>query len=353
MSDVNLARRTEAEISFAGTDITKEIMPYLTGLTYTDNEADEADDLQIQLQDRDGLWLEDWLTEAVQASAAAKLSINAKIRRLNWFSDGKDDVLSCGAFELDGVDASGPPAVVTIKATALPFSESFRQTKKSRAWESYKLSGIASELAGKCGLKCMYEAKDNPFYKRVEQSKTSDAAFLSKLCKDAGISMKVTDGTLVLFDRSAYEKKTPVLTIKKADVSYTKYKLSSSAAETRYAACRVSYISPATGKCIEGTAKAADYDKDAKDNQQLEITARVSSVGEAKALAAKRLKLHNCYSRAASFTLPGNPSLVAGVTVRLEGFGGWDGKYMVSQAKHSVKASGYTTDIQLRRCLEG
>lgn len=79
----------------------------------------------------------------------------------------------------------------------------------------------------------------------------------------------------------------------------------------------------------------------------------MSSVGEAKALAAKRLKLHNCYSRAASFTLPGNPSLVAGVTVRLEGFGGWDGKYMVSQAKHSVKASGYTTDIQLRRCLEG
>ena len=77
MSDVNLPRRTEAEISFAGTDITKEIMPYLTGLTYTDNEADEADDLQIQLQDRDGLWLEDWLTEAVQASAAAKLSINA------------------------------------------------------------------------------------------------------------------------------------------------------------------------------------------------------------------------------------------------------------------------------------
>ncbi len=353
MSSPDLARRVEVDVSFAGTDISEDIRPYLKSLTYTDNEADEADDLQIQLQDRDGLWMADWLTEAVQASAAAKLSINAKIRRLNWFSDGKDDVLSCGAFELDGVDASGPPAVVTIKATALPFSESFRQTKKSRAWESYKLSGIASELAGKCGLKCMYEAADDPFYRRVEQSKTSDASFLSKLCKDSGISMKVTDGTLVLFDRAAYEKKAPVLTIKKADVSYTKYKLSAGAAETRYAACRVSCINPATGKCIEGTARAADYDKDAKGNQQLEISARVASAGEAKALAEKLLRLHNAHARTASFTLPGEPSLVAGVTVRLEGFGGWDGKYMVSQAKHSVKASGYTTDIQLRRCLEG
>ena len=353
MSDKDLARRVEVDVAFAGTDISKEIMPYLLSLTYTDNEADEADDLQIQLQDRDGLWLEDWLTEAVEASAAAKLSVSAAIRRLNWSGDGKDDKLPCGVFELDGVDASGPPAVVTVKATALPFSESFRQTKKSRAWESYKLSGIASELAGKCGLKCMYEAADNPYYKRVEQSKTSDASFLSKLCKDAGISMKVTDGTLVLFDRTAYEKKPPVLTIKKGDGSYTKYNLFSSASETRYATCRASYINPATGKCIEGIAKAADYDKDAKDNQQLEITARVSSVGEAKALATKRLKLHNCYSRTAKFTLPGNPSLVAGVTVKLEGFGGWSGKYMISQAKHTVKASGYTTDIQLRRCLEG
>ena len=37
------ARRTAVEISFDGADITKDIKPYLLGVTYTDNEEDAAD----------------------------------------------------------------------------------------------------------------------------------------------------------------------------------------------------------------------------------------------------------------------------------------------------------------------
>ena len=113
------------------------------------------------------------------------------------------------------------------------------------------------------------------------------------------------------------------------------------------------YADPASGTCIEGIAKTDDYNADAKNNQQLEVFAKVSSVGEAKALAEKRLRLHNKFNRTAAFTLPGNPALAAGVTVLMEKFGGWDGKYIVSQARHTVRSSGYTTDLQLRRCLEG
>lgn len=49
---------------------------------------------------------------------------------------------------------------------------------------------------------------------------------------------------------------------------------------------------------------------------------------------------------------PGNPALVAGVTVALEGWGGWSGKYIISQAQHTVSGTGgYTTQVRLRRCL--
>lgn len=210
MSDANLARRTETEIFFDGTDITKNIKPYLKSLTYTDNEEGEADDLQLALQDRDGLWLESWLSEAVEAAAAARLSISANIIRRNWRSDGKDDCLSCGSFELDSVTASGPPALINIKSTALPYGAAIRQTLKSRAWEAYHLSGIAREIAGMAGLKLLYEAASDPFYKRREQNRTSDISFLGRLCKDAGISLKATDSQLVLFDQIAYEKRPPV-----------------------------------------------------------------------------------------------------------------------------------------------
>ena len=47
---------------------------YLTSLDYTDNEADEADDLQIKLEDRDSVWLCKWLNTIVQSAAASSSS---------------------------------------------------------------------------------------------------------------------------------------------------------------------------------------------------------------------------------------------------------------------------------------
>lgn len=369
MIDKDAARRASVEVVFDGADITSSIRPYLLSMTYTDSEEDESDSLQIQLQDRDSLWLESWLEKAVAATAAAKFSMSATITPENWGSGG--GALPTGGFELDSVEAGGPPATINLKGSSLAYGSSIRQTKKTKAWENYSLSGIANEIAGNAGLTCMYEAARNPTYERKEQTKKSDIKFLSELCHDEGISLKCTDGQLVLFDQSVYEALPPVMTIRRNNgrilpaspnaygayskaidcEAYLDYSLSTGAAETQYGSCRVSYTDPATGKCIEGIATAEG--DDGKSEQRLEITARVSSAGEAKALAEKHLRLHNKFNRSASFTLPGNTALVAGVTVMLEGFGGWDGKYMVKQATHTVGNSGYTTKIDLRKVLSG
>ena len=52
MSDYKNTRRTEAEVTFDGVDITQSIKPYLLSITYTDNEEGETDDLQIKILDR-------------------------------------------------------------------------------------------------------------------------------------------------------------------------------------------------------------------------------------------------------------------------------------------------------------
>lgn len=439
MSNANLARRTAAEICFDGVDISKSIRPYLLSLTYTDNEEDEADDLQIKLADRDSTWLCNWLNNLVQTAASvtgdaaseaassnyrvtaksglnvrsgpgtgysklgvlafsatvnvdsikdrwamvqyggktayvcadyiqpsgdssttantqssssvSSLKIHAGLLRENWNGDGSDKVLDCGQFELDAIDASGPPATVTIKATALPFSSQIRQTKRSQAWESYTLSGIAREMAARNGMAFLYESASDPYYDRVEQVKTSDISFLSSLCHNAGISLKATSNILVLFDQAAYEKKPTVKTIRRGDGSYTKYKLAVGKADTQYTSCRVSYSG--SGRCIEATAYVEDYKSDSDKNQQLEITARVGSHAEAMALAEKQLRLHNKYARTATFTLHGDPDMLAGVTIMLVDWGSWDGKYIIRQAKHTVGSSGYTTVVTLRRVLEG
>lgn len=345
MADRVLARRTQVEFTFGGTNITDEIKPYLLETVYTDDTDDLADDLKLTVQDRDGVWLEHWLQEAVEAAAGGKLSISAEIKPEHWTKTG---TLKTGGFELDSVDASGPPAVVTIHATSLAFSASLRQTKKDKVWENCTLSKIASDMAAGSGMGFLYEAGYNPSYKRVEQSGQSDIAFLKKLCQDAGISIKATDGKLVLYDQATYEAKTPVLTIEKgAKGGYTKYKLSSGSADTRYAKCRVRYMNPATGTCIEGEAE----DGEVSGEQCLEIAAKVGSVGEAQALAKKTLRLHNKLAKTAAFDLPGDVGLVAGVTVLLKGWGGWDGKYIVTKATHKVGSGGYTTQLRIRKTL--
>lgn len=443
MSDVNLARRAEIQVNFAGVDITKDIRPYIKSIEYTDNEEDEADDLQIKLQDRDAQWLKKWLNDIVQKAASTQsaagsgssggstyrvtpaiglnvrtgpgtgyrklgalvcgtkitvhsisngwakitysgqtayvsasyitkvsgasgssggsassgisgMKISAVICQRNWHGDGKDNVLSCGEFELDSIGYTAGPNEVTIKGTSIPYASTIRQTKKTKGWEAYYLSGIANEIADKGGMGLLYLSAANPYYRRREQYNTPDITFLKNLCHDAGVSMKVTNNIIVLFDQAAYEKRDAVLTIKYGDGSYIgKPTLKTGKAETQYASCRVRYTNPATGKCIEAIAYVEDYKEDDKKNQQLEVRARVANYAEAKNLAEKRLRLHNKFERSASFTLLGNSEIVAGLNVKLSGFGLWDGKYVVKTAKHSVGSSGYTTAITLRPALEG
>lgn len=443
MSSPDAARRAIGKVVFNGVDITDDIKKYLLTLSYTDNEEDESDDLQITLQDRDGVWIESWLQEMLEAAAssggnateeasldyptvrfgsqgdtvkimqnylvalgeelpkygvdgyfgsetqaavksfqtknglsvdgicgpktwakiaelsspqsagggAAGFSIQASIIRQNWNGGGKDKVLDCGTFELDDVSCSGPPSTVSLRAAALPFSSQIRQTEVSKAWEDYYLSKIAEEMASSNGMSCMFLADEDPLYKRVEQYRQSDIAFLSKLCHDAGLSLKATNNMLVIFDQAKYEASTPALAITKGDGSYTKYKLNIGKSDVQYATCRVSYTDPATGSCITGIAYAEGYKDNAKNNQQLNVYAAVHSVGEATALAEKTLRLHNKYEKTTTFTMPGNPDIVAGITATVKGFGAFDGKYIIKQAKHQIGGSGYTTQVTMRPVL--
>lgn len=287
-----------------------------------------------------------------ESAQTAGFVINASFIRSGW-NDGHADELRCGQFELDTIQCQGPPDTITIKSTALPFSKPVRQTKKDRAWEAYMLSGIASEIAGNAGMACMFESQTDVLYQRVEQRQESDIEFLSRLCHDNGLSLKSSNNIIVIFDQATYESAAPIMTIKKGDHSYTKHTLSTSKANVEYQSCRVSYVSP-EGTLIEATAKLTDYDPEAKGNQQLEVKAKVADIAEAQRLAEKTLRYHNKFQKTAQFSFPGNPDLVAGICVMLSGWGPWDGKYIIKQAKHQLaRSSGYTTTVTLRRVLGG
>ncbi len=397
------ARRTDFELVIDGADVTDDVKPYLISLSYTDNQEDECDDLQIVLQDRAMLWTKGWLNNMVEAAAslvgegggtvsggaaslksnqessgnskkatigteqreayeasvrnmATGLKISATIIRQNWTGHGEEDKLPCGEFELDSLIVSGPPNTITIKATSLSYGQPIRQTKRSQAWESYNLSGIASEMASKNGLGCDYLASTDPYYDYEEQDQQSDIDFLSGLCHEAGLSLKCTDGKLVIFSQKDEEAKDPVMTITNGESPYSGYKLTIAATDANYNACRVSYVDK-DGKLIEGTAYASGYSDPTQDtetgeitdtNQVLEISHRVTSIGEAQALASYYLRLRNKYGKQTHFDMAGDPVLLAGANYSVEGWGSFDGKYSITTAKHAVSSSGYRVSVDGR-----
>lgn len=286
--------------------------------------------------------------ETIEKGAEPKL-VTAVLVQKNWNDTGKDVTLDMGTFEIDSVDMSGPPDKVTVKSTSIPYTSTIRIEKKSKAWENYSLQGIGQEIASKNGMKLMYEAADNPTYKRKEQVQTSDIKFLQGLCHAAGMALKVTTMTIVIYDAAEYDSKPAIKTFKKGSSDVISYKMGTSLTDTAYTSCHVSYTDPDSKETIEYTYTP---DSNTGTGQTLEINEKVRSTAEAAQLAKKRLREKNTQEYTASLKVVGDVSLVAGVTVKLKGWQQFDRKYKVTQAKHSL-LNGYTVDLSLKQVLEG
>lgn len=288
-------------------------------------------------------------TKVSEKRAFKGTEIHAMVIQKNPYSDGKDKVLDCGVFEIDSVNYSGPPQKLTIKATSIPYKAKLRQTKYNRQWENTTLKNMAEKIAKRSNMKLMYLSNANPVCKRKEQVNMTDIAFLKKMCKRAGISLKVTSKTIVLFDAADFEKKAEVKKIKAGKGNIISYNFTTKTADTAYSSCHVIYTDPNTKETIEATYTPENANS---DGQTLEVKRKVSSVAEAKELARKSLRAKNKGETTAEFTLVGDVDYVAGITVRVYGYGEFNGKYIVEQATHNI-TGGYKVQIKLRSCLEG
>lgn len=342
MNEKYYARRAELQLKYEKKDISADLAPHLVGFSYTDHASGKADDLQITLDDREGLWRGAWFPDKGAMLTAVLIA-------RYWESLTSQQQLPLGTFEIDEIECSGAPYVVTIKAVSVPESASLRGQDKTRAWEKTTLKTIAADIAGGAGMELLYETADDPKYDRREQTEESDLAFLQKLCNDAGLSLKVTAGQIVIFDDAKYESMDPVATITRNESDVSNFRGTSSLRDS-YSACRVKYHNARKKQDVDYTFTPTNRPATGKT---LVINEKVASIAEAETLAKKKLREKNKDEVKVSMTLPGNVLLVGGVTVALSGWGTFDGKYFIEQANHDVGGSGYTTKIDLRKVLEG
>lgn len=327
-------RRTELNLVYEGTNISPDIEPDLLSFEFTDKESGEADEITITLKDDHALWHTDWFP--------------GKGDRLKATIVDKDfDQLYCGQFEIDDLTLSAPPNVFSIKGVSVPLVKSIRRTKKSKVWEEAALSEMVSAVATEGDLQQVFDVDNDPFYAKQIQREETDLAFLKRLCDAEGLSLKVTDTQLVVFEQQAYEQTPTVLTITRGidDIKTFSFKTQ---AYDLYKTCTCSYYDEDNEQEIKQTFTAPNI----AEGMELNITKVASSFAEAQRWAKSELRRKNKHEVTTDITVIGNTQLIAGINVEFSGFGKFDGKYLIESAKHTV-GSGYTTQLRARKILEG
>lgn len=344
------ARKARAAITYNGKDISASLSPYLKSITVTDNISGQADDLQIVLEDRAGVWRNAWIPDI---GATLDVAIICE----NW-PELPGTVYPLGIFEIDEIASSGQPSTVEIKAVSIPFDNCLRGVDRTRSWDKAELKTIANDIATGAGLALEYGGDYNPIIDRAEQTEESDLAFLYKLLKDHGLALKIHANKIVIFAEEEYEAAEPVLSILYPDATNSEndiflitdvksYRFRKKLRDI-YKDCHLKYQN---GK--EKTNIEATFADPAKiTGKTLEIREQVKSQDEAERIVRKRLREKNCEEVTGTMTLLGNPLLLASNTVTVLGFGAYDGRYIITKANHSI-GSGYNTEIEIRRCLNG
>lgn len=168
-------------IRLGGRDITGAIQDRLISITVTDNSGEQADEIEIELDDRN------------YAIAEPRKGVELTIA-LGYAGEA---LFPIGRFVVDEVWPEGPPDVLKIKGKAADMRAGLKAAK-TRAWRETTVQQIVAQIADEHGLTPAVASGlgGQPIQHR-DQSAESDLHFLTRLGRDYGAVAAPKDGRLV------------------------------------------------------------------------------------------------------------------------------------------------------------
>lgn len=337
---MGLIRRAKLTLTYQGKDITRALGDWVESVSVIDS-FDEADTLEIRLADPDDRWLGAWWPEE-----GAKL--RAGLELTDWPSEGKTQRVDLGTFTIDEIEAEGPPGQVTIKGVSAPVDKAIQRERRSASWRGVTLRHIAAEIATRHGLELYYSADENPRFDLLAQNNESDLYFLKRRARENGLSLKVADGKLILFEGRKLDARPAAATLARGAMEETRYRFRSNVHKV-FKACRVTYWDHDEKRIVSQTYAPPDAPT---AGHVLEINERVGNHAEAWRRAKNRLRHKNKHTATGELEMIGRPGLAAGLNVDLTGFGQLDGKYAIDKARHTLsKREGYRLALNVRKVL--
>lgn len=329
-------------------DITSDITPYVTNISYSDNIKNESDTIEVTLEDTDGRWLNAWYPGK---GDTLTLKIGYQGEKL----------LTCGTFSIDEIEVASPPSTVSIRGVATSVNAALR-TKSSRGFEKTTLAAIANRIAKKHKLS-LVGSIESISIDRVTQYAETDVAFLRRLASEYGYAVKIVSDQLIFSHLDTLRSQEPVKKLQPQDVArfslrdtinrvYKAVKVKSQNSRSKKLVAHTQAQQPLVVYNPDGTASNSTQKPSGKSTSAdtLKVTSRARSQKTAKIKADAALAKHNEYQQTGAITVMGASQLIAGNKITLDGFGHLSGSWLITTARHSFdRASGYVTELEVAR----
>lgn len=343
-------------------DITGNISDRLKSLTLTDNRGFEADQLDIELDDADGL---------------VELPIRGAV--LTLFLGWKGFALvGKGSFTVDEVEHRGAPDTVTVRARSADFRGSLN-SRREESWHDTTLGGVVKAIAArnKLGSNVAPELANIPV-PHVDQSQESDVKFLTRLAERNGGEVSVKAGKLLVLKAgrgvTASGKAIPLVTISRSDGDRHQFSIADRGAYTGVTAKWLHTKDPkpqaqkvklrrkekekkngavahpkAKTPAKEPEAREGEYMAGEADNVFALTTIFASKAQAMRAAQAKWDKLQRGVAEFSISLAMGRADLYPETPVRVTGFKRVidEQSWIITKVTHSLSNGGFTTSLEL------
>jgi phage protein D len=318
-------------ITMDGRDLTSVLDPRMMRLSVRECRADEADTLDLVLDDSDGK------LEIPKRGAVLSVAIGWSGRAL----------VDKGSFTVNEVEHAGTPDTITVRARSASMTKGMGE-RQEKSWHDQSVGDIVRTIAGRHQLTPKVGDELGKFkIPHIDQTHESDMSFLTRLARRFDAVMTVKEGNLLFLPigtgATMSGQEVPAIALTRQDGDRHRFHVSE---RENYSAVRAYWHN-------NGEKKRHSVVVGGEDNHSVKVLPEnYASQAEAERAATAEFERTKRSQATFNYTMAiGQPELRPEAPVTLSG---WnkpeidDEDWLVQQVTHTLDDSGgYTCDMEL------
>lgn len=316
-------------VTLDGKDLTSTIEPRLQSLSITECRQDEADTLDLTLDDHDN--------RLAIPKRGAVLEV-----AIGWAGE---QLVNKGKFTVNEVEVGGAPDYITIRARSASMTKGMGE-RQEKSWHGQTLGAIVRAIAARHALKPAVDATLAAVtIPHIDQTQESDMSFLTRLAKRFDAVMTVKNQSLLFMPigkgRTSSGRTLTALTIARGDGDQHRYHVSE---RETYAGVRAYWHSNTEGERKEVTIGGENNNnlKKLPEVYPNEDEARRAATAEWQRVQRSQATMSYSLAMGRAEIFPELPVSVSGFKPEIDAT-----PWLVKQVRHSIGDSGFTSSLEL------